>query len=40
MINRQFGIGWEYLHVNDTWRVAYPARRWGPTVKVGPESVC
>jgi hypothetical protein len=40
MINRHRGIGWEYLHVavDDASRLAYTARRSGPTTKVGPGS--
>jgi transposase InsO family protein len=38
MVNRHPGIGWEYLHVaiDDASRLAYTARRSGPTTKVGP----
>jgi hypothetical protein len=38
MVNRHRGIGWEYLHVavDDASRLAYTARRSGPTTKVGP----
>jgi hypothetical protein len=40
MVNRHRGIGWEYLHVavDDASRLAYTARRSGPTTEVGPGS--
>jgi transposase len=40
MINRHRGIGWEYLHVaiDDASRLAYTARRSGPTTEIGPGS--
>jgi hypothetical protein len=40
MINHHRGIGWEYLHVavDDASRLAYSARRSGPTTNVGPGS--
>jgi hypothetical protein len=40
MVKRHPGIGWEYLHVavDDASRLAYTARRSGPTTKVGPGS--